>query len=444
MSELIRFECPQCRKSLSAKPQHAGRSTKCPECECLVKVPSPVVETEDFFQFLEDDKPATRPTPPNPRDELFQRLTQAMDSGATAQALAIITQLKVDAPSDEFNDLRTLERELKRGSSVAPSADSINRGEEPVNPQPDFDVPSAPSNIPVLATPLGVSDSMPTLSGPPPNESGTKPCPFCAEMILAAAKKCKHCGEFLDPVLIRSRDTNLPGNLKHPNSNAGPSDEATIRRIADFERLLSVMWGILGVLQLLVVIPIADSRTDHAGSIALALLVTGLFNIRGAIHRWRLLPRIMNQDATIPNEYESLIGIVVAGIINLILGGVIGIVFAILDLKVRDMVLTNKHLFQSGTQSEASVLQSHSDESPKHGELVFGYVMAVLLPIVGAIMGLTVFRKGPRGRQHGVRILIVSGIAAVIGASILLNNEAERARANKQSRDKFRELLERD
>ena len=31
-----------------------------------------------------------------------------------------------------------------------------------------------------------------------PTLSGTKSCPFCAEEILCAAKKCKHCGEFLD------------------------------------------------------------------------------------------------------------------------------------------------------------------------------------------------------------------------------------------------------
>jgi TM2 domain-containing membrane protein YozV len=34
-------------------------------------------------------------------------------------------------------------------------------------------------------------------------------CPYCDEVINLNAKKCKHCGEFLDPTLARLHD-NLP------------------------------------------------------------------------------------------------------------------------------------------------------------------------------------------------------------------------------------------
>src|SRR4051812_13954158 len=32
----------------------------------------------------------------------------------------------------------------------------------------------------------------------PADAEPTKRCPFCGEVILAIARKCKHCGEFLD------------------------------------------------------------------------------------------------------------------------------------------------------------------------------------------------------------------------------------------------------
>ena len=47
-------------------------------------------------------------------------------------------------------------------------------------------------------------------------------CPFCGEQILDNAKKCKHCHEFLDPVLIRS----MSGS-RH-NSATSSSPQATL------------------------------------------------------------------------------------------------------------------------------------------------------------------------------------------------------------------------
>ena len=35
--------------------------------------------------------------------------------------------------------------------------------------------------------------------------SSLKPCPFCAEPVQPDAKKCRHCGEVLDPALRESR-----------------------------------------------------------------------------------------------------------------------------------------------------------------------------------------------------------------------------------------------
>jgi hypothetical protein len=54
----------------------------------------------------------------------------------------------------------------------------------------------------ILDVPGGDRDlDIEVLPGPP----STRPCPYCAEPIAIAARKCRHCGEYLTATLRRRR-----------------------------------------------------------------------------------------------------------------------------------------------------------------------------------------------------------------------------------------------
>jgi hypothetical protein len=67
--------------------------------------------------------------------------------------------------------------------------------------------------------------------------TGTRACPYCGETILLAAKKCKHCGEFLDGT--KTRDP--------PQTRVRKQEVAGQQRQTDIFAILCFATGIISI-----------------------------------------------------------------------------------------------------------------------------------------------------------------------------------------------------
>ena len=102
-----------------------------------------------------------------------------------------------------------------------------------------------------------------------------------------------------------------------------------IRRVADYERISGIFWIVLGVIQVCMVFT----------------AIAGIWNIFAGVSRRNAAKRIRDRDPNIPAEFDGIAQLVIIGLINLMLGGVIGVLFIAFDFYIRDLVLTNAHLF---------------------------------------------------------------------------------------------------
>lgn len=180
-----------------------------------------------------------------------------------------------------------------------------------------------------------------------------KICPFCNEEILETAIKCKHCGEWLNKQ-TEPKSKTCPFCGEEINYTAQKCKycgewlkdntcKDTIHKIADYQKASNITWLIIAIFQIC----------------SIVCIIAGIWNLIATITNWGLPQKILNKDDNIPQLYESITGYVIIGIVNLLIGGILGIALLGFDLYIRNLILKNKHLFVSETYKN-SILKEGS------------------------------------------------------------------------------------
>ena len=156
-------------------------------------------------------------------------------------------------------------------------------------------------------------------------------CGQCGTGLPSGSNFCSSCGGAVEASAVAETLPPTPVLQEHRAAAAlSHAEQQTLRRIADYERISAILWLVLGIIQILMLITI----------------VAGIWNIFAASTRFRMSPLILARNEEVPAAYEGIGQLAVIGVLNLVLGGFIGVVFVIFDFVIRDMVLSNRHLFK--------------------------------------------------------------------------------------------------
>ena len=147
-------------------------------------------------------------------------------------------------------------------------------------------------------------------------------CPKCGRPNEANANFCSSCGTPLTYVVSAV-----------PRSSPASDPAVIAGQIQRKEKIVNIIWIVIGAIQIL------------AGY----TLIAGIWNIVNAIGFLLKCSEIVPGNADIVPYFEQRRnGLIVIAVINLILGGVIGVALAIYELSIRKTVLDNREIFESG------------------------------------------------------------------------------------------------
>lgn len=127
----------------------------------------------------------------------------------------------------------------------------------------------------------------------------------------------------------------LPAAHQAPGVTASNPDDV-VRRLADYKRISGIAWIVLAIVQML----------------TLYLIIAGIWNLIVGIQKIKLSKKIGRREADVPPLLESVWGLVVVAIINVLFGGIIGVVLVGFDFYIRDKVLSHRSLFDQAPLTE--------------------------------------------------------------------------------------------
>lgn len=153
--------------------------------------------------------------------------------------------------------------------------------------------------------------------------------------------------------------------------NALPPSEEVIQKVKSYEKISNILWLIIGALQIFVGL--------QAGFYLTAIL--GAYNIVIAVVGFNNLKNICIGNENVVEWYDKrLTWIIIFAIINLIIGGIIGVLIALFNLYTRDYALKHKYAFVGTAENtdvstpQTEVCQSDEDLTVEEKEKVDEYI----------------------------------------------------------------------